>query len=167
MPEKALQIGDKARATFAQNQMKAVDMGQVKQMSKIPSKSVFNYAEMNPRTEDAVNPNSAVLSYFQLGEFTYEQSAVLQVLITLLNEPLFDQLRSKESLGYVVQSQFSSQNKVLGGQIIVQSSTHGPEFLESRINSFLGELAQKKELFTAEQVQKIKDTQQTSLSMQA
>ena len=64
MPEKALEIGNKARATFAQNDMKATDMGKVKLMSKIPSQSVFNYAEMNPRTVDAVNPNSAIMSYF-------------------------------------------------------------------------------------------------------
>lgn len=41
-------------------------------MIKLKDKSVINFVEMNPRTEDAVNPNSAILSYFQLGEFSYE-----------------------------------------------------------------------------------------------
>ena len=88
-------------------------MSQITQMSKIPN-SVINYAEMNPITKDVVNPNSAIMSYFQLGEFTYQNSAILQVLITLLNGPLFDTLRNQEQLGYVVQSMFNSQNKVLG-----------------------------------------------------
>lgn len=76
-------------------------------MSRIPT-SVINYLEKNPRTEDAVNPNSAIMSYFQLGEFTYQNSAIMQVMITLLNGPLFDTLRNQEQLGYVVESFFNS-----------------------------------------------------------
>merc|ERR1719329_205487 len=85
----------------------------------------------------------------------------------LLNEPCFDQLRNKEQLGYVVQCGFSSQQKVLGGQIIVQSSNHCPDFLEARINAFIQQLAQTEGPFTEEQVQSIKDQQIQSLSMQA
>ena len=33
-------------------------------MIKIQDKKVFNLMELNPRTEDAVNPNSAILCYF-------------------------------------------------------------------------------------------------------
>jgi len=43
----------------------------------------------------------------------------MQVLMSLLNEPMFDQLRNKEQLGYIVQSSFSSMNKVIGAQIIL------------------------------------------------
>jgi len=63
MPEKAIEIAKNARATFAQNNLNAQDMAQVTQMSNIPN-SVINYAQMNPRTEDAINPNSAIMSYF-------------------------------------------------------------------------------------------------------
>ena len=84
-------------------------------MVKIPDKLVLNYEEFNPRTEDAVNPNSAIMSYFQFSEYTYENSAIVTILFTLLNEPCFEQLRNKEQLGYVVQCSFNSQQKVLGG----------------------------------------------------
>jgi len=57
---------------------------------------------MNPRTEDAVNPNSALLCYFQAGPYSYELSALCTILFSLLNEPLFEQLRNQEQLGYVV-----------------------------------------------------------------
>ena len=63
MPDRAIEIAKDARATFAQNNLKAQEMAQVTEMSKIP-KSVINYVEMDPRTDDAVNPNSAILSYF-------------------------------------------------------------------------------------------------------
>merc|ERR1712203_682421 len=61
----------------------------IKGMVKLPDKTAFSYTEMNPRTEDSVNPNSAIMSYFQLGEYTYEKSAIVTVLFSLLNEPCF------------------------------------------------------------------------------
>ena len=45
--------------------------------AKLPQKSIFNYVDMNPKSEDSINPNSAILSYFQLGELTYENYAIL------------------------------------------------------------------------------------------
>jgi len=71
-------------------------------MVMIEDRMVLNYEELNPRTEDAVNPNSAIMSYFQYSEYTYEKSAIVTILFTLLNEPCFEQLRNKEQLGYVV-----------------------------------------------------------------
>jgi hypothetical protein len=66
------------------------DFTYCQQMSKIPDHTCLNYSEFNPRTEDAVNPSSAILSYFQLGEYTYDRSALCTVLMILLNEPCFD-----------------------------------------------------------------------------
>ena len=75
--------------------MKAVDYT-TPLFAKLPKNTVFNYADMNLRQEDSTNPNSAILSYFQLGEFTYENYAIMSCLVSLLHEPLFSQLRSKE-----------------------------------------------------------------------
>jgi len=77
-------------------------------MVNLPDRSVFNYTEFNPRSEDAVSPNSAILCYFQLGEYSFAKSAICTILVKLLNEPFFDQLRNKEQLGYVVQCNFLS-----------------------------------------------------------
>ena len=33
-------------------------------MIDLPQNIALNYVEMNPRTEDAVNPNSAIMCYF-------------------------------------------------------------------------------------------------------
>lgn len=59
-------------------------------MIKLQDKSVVNYVEMNPRTDDAVNPNSAILCYFQLGEYSYENSAICTILFDLMQEPCFE-----------------------------------------------------------------------------
>lgn len=141
----------------------------IKGMIKLPDKTVFDYMEMNPRTEDSVNPNSAIMSYFQLGEYTYEKSAIVTVLFSLLNEPCFQQLRNKEQLGYVVQTSFNSQQKVLGGQILVQSGDHGPDFLESRINNFLKTFLYKSDgkPFSEEDVEAAKKQQIENLQLKA
>ena len=47
-----------------------------------------------------------------------------------------------------------SNRKVLGGAITVQSSKHGPDYLESRVNNFLDGIIQKG--FTPEQVEAVK-----------
>ena len=36
-----------------------------------------------------------------------------------------------------------SNRKVLGGAIVVQSSKHGPDYLESRVNNFLATILEK------------------------
>lgn len=71
-------------------------------LAKLPNKSVLNYVHMNPKSEDRVNPNSAIQSYFQLGELTVQNYAIMQCLMGLIKEPLFNQLRNKEQLGYIV-----------------------------------------------------------------
>jgi len=75
-----------------------------------------------------------------------------------LKEPCFNQLRTKEQLGYIVFTQFFSVNKVLGGLIIVQSSKYGASYLEERINSFLHQVKGQGG-FTAETVEAIKLSQ--------
>lgn len=100
-PEKAIAIQNKATQIFAQNQMKVAD--QVSSpMAKLPQKTVLNYMAMNQNQEDSTNPNSAIQSYFQLGEMTYENYAIMQCLMGLIKEPMFNQLRNKEQLGYIV-----------------------------------------------------------------
>ena len=47
-----------------------------------------------------------------------------------------------------------SNRKVLGGAITVQSSKHGPDYLESRVNNFLDGIVEKG--FSPEQVEAVK-----------
>ena len=102
-----------------------------------------------------------------MGEYSFENNALCTILFTLLNEPCFEQLRNKEQLGYVVQSGFSSQQKVVGGQILIQSSNHHPDYLESRINAFLNTMAEKDGPFSIEQIQAQIDSQILNLQMVA
>ena len=54
-----------------------------------------------------------------------------------MSEKIFDQLRTKESLGYVVSASFESSNEILGFNIVVESAFHPPKFVSTRIEAFL------------------------------
>lgn len=70
--------------------------------------------------------------------------------MALIKEPLFNHLRNKEQLGYIVQGKFDARNNGLAGEIVVQSNQFGPEYLESRINLVLDGLAKDKQPFKAD-----------------
>jgi hypothetical protein len=88
--DSALKIADVAKQSIDHKALELDDIQIFKSMVKIPDRAVLNYEEFNPRTEDAVNPNSAIMSYFQYSEYTYEKSAIVTILFTLLNEPCFE-----------------------------------------------------------------------------
>jgi len=63
--------------------------------------------------------------------------ALLELLTHMLSEPAFDQLRTKEQLGYIVFSGIKKVGQLLGVQIIVQSSHTNPTRLDLRVEAFL------------------------------
>jgi insulysin len=71
------------------------------------------------------------------------QSPKHNVLIDLLNqlayEPSYDQLRTKEQLGYVVGTGVRRARGTQGFQILVQGDRH-PAYVETRIDNFLNDL---------------------------
>jgi len=47
-------------------------------------------------------------------------------------------------------------NKVIGAMFIIQSNSHGPEYLEQRVNAFINKMAKIEGPFTAEAVERNK-----------
>jgi insulysin len=66
--------------------------------------------------------------------------AQVLLLAQIADEPCFDQLRTKEQLGYVVFSGATVHNTWIGYRILIQSEKT-PTYLEGRIDSFLTSLA--------------------------
>lgn len=86
---------------------------------------------------NAANVNSAIEYYVQVGEPTdVATRATLSLFAQIANEPVFDQLRTKEQLGYLVFSGIRRSIGSLGWRIIVQSERDAP-YLESRVDAFL------------------------------
>ncbi|XP_045108140.1 insulin-degrading enzyme-like isoform X1 [Portunus trituberculatus] len=88
------------------------------------------------RAENSVHKSSAVETYFQCGMQETHNNMLLELLCQIFAEPAFDELRTKEQLGYIVWCGIRRANGTQGLRIIVQGDRH-PEYLTSRIEAFL------------------------------
>ncbi|KAF7727647.1 Insulinase (Peptidase M16) [Apophysomyces ossiformis] len=90
--------------------------------------------------EDPNNVNSGIEYLVQVGNVTQtDLRARLSLLAQIAQEPCFDQLRTKEQLGYLVFSGVRKQTGSMGMRFIVQSE-RDTVYLENRIEDFLSKL---------------------------
>lgn len=105
------------------------------------------------------NVNSGIEYYCQVGDPTdVNLRAKLALMSQIAQEPCFDQLRTKEQLGYLV---FSSLRKTIGSmgfRVLVQSERDS-RFVESRIEAFFDSFKTLLENLTDEEF----EAQRTSL----
>ena len=92
----------------------------------------FAIAAQNPEEKTDV-----VYVYYQHGPSTPKQRAVTLLVHQLIGEKLFDQLRTKEQLGYVASGSIETLDDVSGFRVTVESAFHAPSFVEQRIDAFL------------------------------
>lgn len=66
--------------------------------------------------KDEKNENACVLSYYQVGvvKMNIKLAMIYDVIMQFLNEPFFDDLRTKQQLGYVVFSRAWAQRDIQG-----------------------------------------------------
>jgi insulysin len=101
-----------------------------------PKKSyLLQRASLNPTP--AGDPNSATLNLYQLGENSVELHAVAELFAHIVRQPLYDQLRTKEQLGYLVWSNLVNTKGVLGWRVLIQSSSAGADYVNYRTEAFL------------------------------
>jgi len=102
-------------------------------MARVPQGAhLFSLKALN---EDETN--NVVIYYFQVGESTWRARAFVILMQSLMHEKLFDQLRTKETLGYSVNCAFDATHEVLGYRVVVESAFHPPHFVSSRMAAFL------------------------------
>lgn len=113
-------------------------------MVKIPDNTIYDLEmsaqaplSIDPTANKVINPNSGCRAFYQFGEFSFELYAVVRVIFDLIKEPCFSTLRTKEQLGYIVQTVPNKMSRVIVGFIQVQSSKYSPDYLEWRINNVL------------------------------
>eukprot|EP00158_Paraphelidium_tribonemae_P009916 Partr_v1_DN29000_c0_g1_i1_m25164 putative insulin-degrading enzyme len=100
----------------------------------LPSCSDYVFMKHLPERN---NLNSASEYYVQCGSSNDSQSrALCYVIRQLMQDPAFDQLRTKEQLGYIV---WASQRRSVGviGLRIILMGDHDSIYLEQRIEAFL------------------------------
>ncbi len=87
--------------------------------------------------KDPANVNHCIEYLLYVGDKSIRPLRAKTLLLDqMTHEPAFDQLRTKEQLGYVVFSGARSTPTTIGYRFIIQSEKT-PEYLESRIDSFL------------------------------
>jgi insulysin len=86
---------------------------------------------------DPANTNNSIEYYLHLGSVQdFGLRGPLQLFAQMTEERSFDQLRTKEQLGYLVWSGVRSAMTTMGYRVLIQSERQ-PEYLETRIDAFL------------------------------
>ncbi|KAG7385938.1 Nrd1 complex RNA-binding subunit [Phytophthora pseudosyringae] len=83
--------------------------------------------------------NSVVEVYFQIGKVGPEDRAYAVLLRTLLAQPLFHELRTRQQLGYTVACSIRDTHGVLGLSVSVQSASHATGAVAKKLDAFLHE----------------------------
>lgn len=89
--------------------------------------------------QDANNVNSCMEYFVEVGQLTPENNRLrilTDLLATTIHEPCFNQLRTKEQLGYVVFSGYRQSRSYFGLRFLVQSE-RTCDYLEFRVEEFL------------------------------
>lgn len=87
-------------------------------------------------TENEFHKSSCASVYLQCGPQDDRSNVFIDLVTQILSEPCYNQLRTKEQLGYIVFCGARKANGVHGIRFIVQSTKH-PAFVEERIKIFL------------------------------
>lgn len=108
-------------------------------------------------TEDA---NSVVTNYYQSGLGTIQDSCVIDLLLMIMEEPLFDSLRTQQQLGYDVSCSMRDTFGILGFSISVhcQTDRNCVELVESKMSDFLKVFSGTLKKTTKEEFEEIKES---------
>jgi len=110
--------------------------------SQIPEQRVVRLQEgttyvCQAREDNKDDVNSCTVVTFQIGGYSVDKAARLDLIGHLLKDTAYNQLRTVEQLGYLVWSFTVNSKGVLILRIVIQSSSKSPEYLDARIEAFL------------------------------
>lgn len=82
--------------------------------------------------------NTVTINHYQVGPISLKLNCLIDLLMIISEEPLFDVLRSKEQLGYDVSCSIRDNFGLLGYTITInsQEDKHGAEYIDERIEAF-------------------------------
>ncbi|CAL8395045.1 unnamed protein product, partial [Boreogadus saida] len=89
--------------------------------------------------------NSEVTVYYQSGLKNLREHTLMELLVMHMEEPCFDFLRTKETLGYQVYPSCRNTSGVLGYSVTVetQATKYSTDFVEGKIEEFLAGFGEK------------------------
>ena len=97
----------------------------------------LNAGDSHTYTRKMQVENSAVVTYIQVGQRSPELQAALMVIDSLIQPQFYNDLRTSQQLGYIVNSGMTGLEKTLGIIFIIQSGEYNSATLEQRMDAFL------------------------------
>jgi len=88
------------------------------------------------------DPNSATLAAYQVGIPTIQDRVTLQLLGDIIGDPVFDTLRTKHQLGYVVFGYTTLHKSVAEVRVLVQGFRKNPDQVEPLVESTVSNITQ-------------------------
>ncbi|KAK0420704.1 hypothetical protein QR680_014837 [Steinernema hermaphroditum] len=103
-----------------------------------------------------VHSQSCLFVHLQFGVFEPRTNVLSELLFYLVNEPAFDTLRTKEQLGYTMETLQPRHCEVQGLAVVVQGDHH-PLYVEQRVDAFFRTFRKTLEVMSDEEFQKSKE----------
>lgn len=89
--------------------------------------------------KDPTDPNTAVEVYFQVGKDNTRDRVMVDLLMEMMYEPLYDQIRTKDQFGYHVSCDCRWTNGIIGMHFQVVTSCKSGQEAEDRIEKFIAD----------------------------
>lgn len=104
------------------------------QATKLPTGS--NYLRCS--TFHPTDVNTVITNHYQIGPISFRTRVLIDLLMIIAQEPLFDILRNKEQLAYDVSCDLRDNYGILSYSITVnsQESKHSVDYVNDRIENF-------------------------------
>ncbi|CAK7323528.1 unnamed protein product [Dovyalis caffra] len=140
LEEEAINLSNIIRSNLSLQPL-PVDMRHEEHIICLPSRANL-VRDVNVKNKSETN--SVAELYFQIepevGLESIKLKALMDLFDEIVEEPLFNQLRTKEQLGYVVQCSPRVTYRIYGFCFCVQSSKYNPVYLLGRIENFINGL---------------------------
>jgi secreted Zn-dependent insulinase-like peptidase len=92
--------------------------------------------------KDPTDPNTAVELYFQVGKDNTKDRVLIDLLMEMMDEPLYDQIRTKDQFGYHVSCDCRWTNGIMGMHFQVVTSSKNADETEVRLEKFIADFRQ-------------------------
>jgi nardilysin len=87
-------------------------------------------------SKDPTEPNTAVEVYIQVGKDKLEDRVMIDLLVHMMDEPLYDHLRTREQLGYHVSIASRWTCGITGLCVKIITATHASDVVLERVETF-------------------------------
>jgi secreted Zn-dependent insulinase-like peptidase len=140
--DESIEIANKSEKILQNEKILREDEIASYRICEIPRNSHFSYTIKNDEIDSSANQNSSIACYFQFtpGNLSNKEKCILYLIESLLKEKFFDELRTKQTLGYIVKLFHREMRKVEGILCLVQSANKSPNEMRAKIDDFLNNI---------------------------